>query len=306
MVAQRFATPARQVSSAFFVTMMVLLPPQAMSETEGRVSQTPIDETPRIAEDLTVSEFVPPERKVSKQGPDVATVADTSGVMRNGKRLRVVRAEPSALPDLDTLTRERVVKQATANAISEEDETEPDPWEAYRVLSFGATVVDRRVSFINWMDAGGKRHQAVCGFDIGLLAGIGEFVKARTHYSLLLLHGNHNTRRDGEVARLGFPDIEVNEWEIVLLEEGKEWHGDANGMEDLKAVRDLIRSEKERLVEYQRNRKERNRQAREWHEKNPVPPKDETVWLRPHEGSRYFRKNDGPVKPTADMEGGGE
>jgi hypothetical protein len=53
-------------------------------------------------------------------------------------------------------------------------------------------------------------------------------------------------------------------------------------------IRELIANEKSRLEIFQADL-ERHRKARAaWEKANPVPPRDETFWIRPHRGSRYF------------------
>ena len=53
-------------------------------------------------------------------------------------------------------------------------------------------------------------------------------------------------------------------------------------------IRELIANEKSRLEIFQADL-ERHRKARAaWEKANPVPPRDETFWIRPHRGSRYL------------------
>jgi hypothetical protein len=67
--------------------------------------------------------------------------------------------------------------------------------------------------------------------------------------------------------------------------------GDASdpiGVATVTLLRDLIANEKDRLILYQTARRQYRSAAAEWAAAHPVPKRDETIWLRPHRGSRYL------------------
>jgi len=226
---------------------------------------------------LAVPTFVPPVPKVRKEMPDISVNAAVEARMKNQKRLRIVRAEPSQLPDLPGIRKE-LARQAEAaeSAVGEVAETN------HKFIILGATVIDREISHVTWTDGSGKSLEALCGFDISLLAGVPGFTQGWTTYSLMLMHGQHVTKRDGGFSANSFPQLHVKRDEILLPAAAGE------GIpEDLKTIGVLIGLERERLVEFQRARERRQEAERQWREANPEPPRDETIWLRPHSGSRY-------------------
>ena len=63
---------------------------------------------------------------------------------------------------------------------------------------------------------------------------------------------------------------------------------DPVGIATVTLLRDLIVTEKSRLIVYQEERAIHQQAAAAWQKSHPILPRDETVWLRPHRGSRYL------------------
>lgn len=240
----------------------------------------------RITESLEVASFVPPDRSNPKRMPALVVDGSSQGHMKNGKRLQIFRAEASTLPDLETIRQEIAAKEAEEKAEPARLATEPeqDPGDVRFMMIMGATVFEHRVSHVTIPDGAGIDFEAVCGFDIGLLSGISGFSSGDTEYSIYLTHGDHIADRDGDPSDLGFPPLDVAEGAIVFTD--KQPHPEI--LADLETLRELIANEKPRLVVFQEKRRILQAESAAWNAKNPIPPKDETIWFRPHEGSRYL------------------
>ena len=143
-----------------------------------------------------------------------------------------------------------------------------------------------QANFLGLAPDGAKSYEAVCGFDLGLLAGTGRFVSGGEDYSLMLMHSDHSTRHFRNLAARMFPNLpEVPVDAIVILKGNPR---DPVGTAPITLLKDLIAAEKPRLEIYQADRL-RHQQARAAYEKaNPVLPRDETYWFKPHRGSRYL------------------
>lgn len=250
--------------------------------------------TPRISVQLDTSPFVPPAEKARKQMPEMKVRSVANGTIQNGKRVKIVLADSSELPDLEII-REELARKPVA--------TEPNvaipinaPVAPHRFLSLGATVIDHTMSHVNWMDEHGNQHWALCGFDISLLEDISDFKVGETDYSLFLTHSHHLTERDGRFQADGFTEARVAPGAIVFSDGQKE--PETRATADLEVIRDLILTENSRLVKFQKARVARLEAARKWREANPEPPQDVTVWLRPHSGSRYLEVENLPVTDT--------
>lgn len=184
----------------------------------------------RIADSLEVTPFVPPDPKVRKTFPRNQARAVTQSRMENGKHLDVTRAAPSLLPDLKSIRAEIARKELAAKSQVAPHFDLPEP--RHRFLNLGATVIDRSVSHVTWID-----------------------------------------EESGEIL---LPPSENSEESETLA--------------DLRLLGDLIARERKRLTSYQNAREARWKAERIWREQNPEPPRDETVWIRPHSGSRYLQE----------------
>jgi hypothetical protein len=276
-----------KLASLFAPCLLLLVAPIGRSQVTPE-KESAIQSELRIAEPLEVSIFIPPETKVPEEMPPVLVEAAVWNRMKNGKVLHLARAVPSQLPDL-AIVREELARNSSVasgelglSGVIGTTETRQ------RFLLLGATVIDSSESHITWIDADGKSREALCGFDVSLLAGITNFRAGITDYSLLLMHGNHDSRRDGKFIPDAFADRRVKPGEIIL---GPGVDAESDGLPlDLALIRDLIAREKPRLELYQKARAERLDAELRWLDTNPVLPRDETIQLRPHSGSRYLSK----------------
>jgi hypothetical protein len=236
---------------------------------------------------LEVKPFVPPVPVVRAVPPPVRIMASVSFPSVKGTTLTLQRGEPSTEPDLPP-------PPPPAPYVAPRELT---PEEIARLLdqrrhslNLGATVYDHRVSVVSWTDPGSLVHyQAVCGFDLSLLGGVGRFVHQGEGYALMLLHSNCDTtrwRRLAAQSRFVVPEAATGEIRIT--------RGDATdeiALTPIIAVRDVLAAEQVRLVPYQAAREVYFKAAAEWQTAHPPVPRDQTIIFSPHRGSRYVPKH---------------
>ncbi len=240
---------------------------------------------------LEVKPFTPPPPPVVKRLPAIRI--DSSITRRNpdGTTLTLQRGEPSTEPDLPPPPPSPYVapRELTPEEIARL------LYHRRHSLNLGAAIYDHQVSVITWTDPGSLVHyQAVCGFDIGLLAGVGRFVYRGEGYSLMLFHSHFNTtswRRLAGQWRVNIPQVPAGE---ILITRGDA--ADETATAPIVAIRDVIAAEQARLLPYQAAREVHSKAAAVWYAAHPPVPRDEAIILRPLPGSRYFssRKSAAP------------
>ena len=138
--------------------------------------------------------------------------------------------------------------------------------------------------------------QAICGFDIGLLADISGFIHAGEDYSLSLMHSDIAGDEFQQISTDGATIIPQAAEGSILITLGNSYHPQPTAF--LYLLKDLIHSEKPNLITYQAARAKYQREATAWAIANPPVPQDETIIFRPHRGSRYLT-NPQPEKKGA-------
>jgi hypothetical protein len=234
--------------------------------------------------------FTPPPPPVVKRLPDVRVDASVTSLSKNGRTLTLQRGEPSTEPDLPPPpppTPHVEPREPTPEEVAERI------WHQRHNLNLGATVFDHKTSVVHWIDSISLvRYEAVCGFDIGLLGGVGGFIHKGEEYSLFMMHSDFDTtelRRFASQWKLNIPDVAPGEILFTL--------GDVNdtaAIAPMTILKEVIAAETPRLIEYQAAREIYAAEAAAWHAANPPIPRDETFILRPHRGSRYLPA----TKPT--------
>jgi hypothetical protein len=255
-----------------------------------------------IVDSLEVVEFTPPVAISKVVAPQPTSEAVFRNRMANGKILSVNRAEPSTLPDLAVIRTEN--KQSTPLSVMQRQSEAAPKEEKQRFLSLGATVIDRQMSHVTWVDSKGQMAQALCGFDISLLDSLSHFQKGDTHYSMHLTLGLHDSRRDGRFLAADFADVTPMAGEMILPA-GKLEAGDET-LADLRHLGKLIERNQIRLLRYQKARFTRQEAERRWQKANPKLPKDEQIVFRPHSGSRYLRESVEDKRAEANGKGAGK
>ena len=232
---------------------------------------------------LEVRDFVPPAPPVEKRVPAMRMDAAITVPTKSSRTLTLVRGEASILPDLPPppIPQLREPRQLTSEDIAR------NIYHRRHSFNFGATIYDHRVSQVHWHHPDtGEFYEALCGFDIGLLAGIGRFVRDGESYDFMLMSSNIDTTMFRRIARQYAPRISEAPVDSILILKGD--RSDPVGTAPITLLKDLIAAEKDRLVTYQADRLRYQQAAAAWEKAHPVPPRDETFWFRPHRGSRYL------------------
>ncbi len=235
-----------------------------------------------IRHSLEVPEFVPPAPPVVKTVPAMRIDTAVSMPTKNSRTLTILRGEASTLPDIPVppppVVRES--RQLTPEELARLAE------ERRHQLQFQAETYDNGVSVIRWHHPDTtEAYEAICGFDVNLLAGIGQFTSEGKTYQLSFLP-------PGVIhAYPDFPELPVSEFPEAAPDSITITRGDADdpiGTATATLLRDLIAAEKPRLIIYQEKLTAYQQAAAAWAKAHPVPPRDETIWFKPHRGSRYL------------------
>jgi hypothetical protein len=261
----------------------------AASAPPGDTSPAIPQRTTYIPAALTVEPFTPPPPPVVKPLPVCRIDASVTHRTKDGTTLTLQLGEPSTAPDLPE-------PPPPAPSVKPRD---PTPEQIARRLyllrhtfNLGATIYDHRVSVVNWIDPETRvAYEAVCGYDLGLLAGVGGFVHLGEHYSVMLIHSHVKSGGARRLPNRWKPDLpEVADGGIRITK------GDpANviGTAPVVLLGKVIEAEKDRLVAFQAARGTYFKEAAAWAAAHPPVPQNETFIFRPHRGSRYLKTESG-------------
>ena len=279
--------------------------PESPASDEPVVSETGSDAAPDIAAQnvtatartfipgsLQVPPFTPPVPPPRKAVLPIRVDASVTVPITNSCTLTIQRGEPSTRPDLpEPPPPTPWVEPAEPTP----EEVASQIWERRHSLSLGATIYDHKVSVVNWTDHETLvQYEAVCGFDIGLLAGVGGFVHKGENYTLILMHGHVSSSAEGRFGSQWPPKItKVAPGQIIITRGNPE---DQAVTASVSVIKDIIAAEEPRLVAYQASRETYFAASAAWHAAHPPVPRDVTFILRPHRGSRYLPATQ-PTKP---------
>ncbi len=112
----------------------------------------------------------------------------------------------------------------------------------------------------------------------------------------MLMHSHYDTTRFRNLAARMFPKLPEVPADAIAFVRGNP--KDPIGTAPITLLQDLIAREKSRLTLYQKQRADHQQASAAWQKANPPVPRDETIWLRPHRGSRYLTSPN-PEKGTA-------
>lgn len=251
---------------------------------------SPVPASPtRLDAPIVIGEFVPPEPVPPKEIPAMRV---ESAVNRHidGKRITVLRGEPSTLPDIP---RPVAPRPPTPEEIAAREAfAARQPKTVF--LQMGATVYDHRVSVVNWSHPARPeiRYEAVVGLDFSLFATITNFTHKNVPHHLVLMHHHLPTKVFERWGRKApeLPGVAAEAWQVI---QGNT--ADATGMAPFTALMDLYAVEKQQLLAANAAVKRNLADAQAWRQANPPPPEpaQRTFWLRPHRGSRYLQPEGG-------------
>jgi hypothetical protein len=256
------------------------------------LSAEPVQDVTQISVNLpdpASIRFTPPPPPVEKRLPAVRVDASVTSLSKNGRTLTLQRGEPSTEPDLPPPpppTPYVEPREPTPDEIAERI------WHQRHNLNLGTTVFDHEISVVHWTDPISLvRYEAVCGFDIGLLGGVGGFIHKGEGYSLFLMHSQIDTTRLRRIAdqwKINIPDVAPGE---IRFTRGDVY--DTAAIAPMTILKEIIAAETPRLLAYQAAREIYAAASATWHAANPPIPRDETFILRPHRGSRYLKQEGG-------------
>jgi hypothetical protein len=248
-----------------------------------------------IPHTLEVRPFTPPPPPVVKRLPAIRVDASVTHLSKNSRTLSLQLGEASTEPDLPPPP---PPPPYVAPHVPTPEEIAQRIWQQRHDFNFGASVFDHKISVINWTDQVSLvRYEAVCGFDVGLLAGVGSFLRQGEKYSLFLLHSDYDTTRVRRFAsqwQLKIPDVAPGE---ILITRGDV--NDTAATAPMTVIKEIIAAESTRLLSYQEQRRAYSAAYSAWHAAHPAIPRDHTFILRPHRGSRYLpdAKQTQPAQP---------
>ncbi len=246
-----------------------------------------------IPHPLEVPIFVPPAPPVEKTVPLMRIDSAVTVPAAHSRTLTILRGEASTLPDIPepVVVAPRPPRQLTAEELARYAE------ERRLRLNFNAEVYENGVSIIRWQHPDhGEPYQATCGFDVNLIAGLGQFTSDGKIYQLSFIPPGVRPTTRQRFSKLPIPKPPEAAPDTIIIT-----RGDANdpvGTATAVLLRDLIASDKPRLTAYQEKRAIYQQAAAAWAKAHPILPRDETIWFRPHRGSRYLT-NPTPGKGTA-------
>ena len=233
---------------------------------------------------LAVRPFTPPPPPVVKRLPAMRIDANVTHLSKNARTLSLQRGEASTEPDLPPPPPPPpyvAPREPTPEEIAQRI------WQKRHDYNFGASVYDHKISVVNWTDQISLvRYEAVCGFDIGLLAGVGSFVHNGEKFRFSLLHSDYDTtgvRRFARQWHLKLPNVSLGE---IIITRGDVKDTDATA--PMTVVKEIIAAETPRLLTYQNARATYFAAHTAWQAAHPTIPRNHTFILRPHRGSRYL------------------
>jgi hypothetical protein len=242
-----------------------------------------------IPHPLTIEPFTPPPPKIAKALEACRIDASVARPAAKGTTLTLQLGEASAAPDLPGPP---PPLPAVTPGDPTLDQIARHRWYLRHNFFLGATIFDHRVSVLQWTDReSATAYEAVCGFDLGLLAGTGGFVHQGENYSFMLMHSHISTEGIRRLWGYWNADLpEVAEGQIIITK------GDPTnpvGTAPAILLGKVIEAEKDRLVAFQAARDAYLKEAAAWTAAHPPVPRNETFIFRPHRGSRYLKPEGG-------------
>ena len=232
---------------------------------------------------LEVPDFIPPAPPVEKTIPAMRVDSAVTVPAAHSRTLTMLRGEASTLPDIPepVVVKQRPPRQLTAEELARQAEHRRSR------LNFSAEVYENGVSIIRWQHPDTEEfYEAVCGFDVNLLTGIGQFTSAGKTYQLSFIPPGVRPTTRSRFSKLPVSKPPEAAPDTINITRGNA--NDPVGTATVTLLRDLIATEKSRLIIYQEERAIYQQAAAAWQKSHAIPPRDETIWFRPHRGSRYL------------------
>jgi len=197
--------------------------------------------------------------------------------------LRVICADPSLLPDLPEPVKAR---KNTINSVVDHH----FPQTHFSVF-LSVTVYDHSYSHLKWKDPYSQENfEAWCGWDFSLHHHISQVKRGDHSYSVMCFAGHINTHnhREDQADGASHPTVEKGQIRFISGDPKSTF-----GKPFLRTFRKYYRSNKKQLKAIKVAREHYYKSKRKWEAANPKQPQDQTVWLKPHRGSRYLQSQTG-------------
>ena len=146
-------------------------------------AETPAQESARthIPDSLEVRSFTLPVPPVEKTVPAMRVDSAVTVPAAHSRTLTILRGEASTLPDIPkpVLAEPLPARKLTPEELARQAE-ERRHW-----LQFNAEVYENGVSILRWQHPDtAESYETICGFDVNLLAGLGQFTSDGEIYQL--------------------------------------------------------------------------------------------------------------------------
>ena len=246
-----------------------------------------------VSESLEVPAYTPPAPPVERIVPAMRIDSAVTVPATHSRTLTILRGEASTLPDIPepVVVEQRPPRKITADELARKAEVRRCR------LNFSAEVFENGVSIIRWHHPDSEEsYEAICGFDVNLLAGLGQFTSAGKIYQLSFIPPGVRPTSLSRLSKLPLPKPPEAALNTINITQGNA--NDLVGTATVTLLRDLIATEKSRLIVYQAKRAIYQQDSAAWQKFHPSLPRDETIWFRPHRGSRYLT-NPSPEKGDA-------
>ena len=246
-----------------------------------------------IPTDLKVRPFIPPAPPVEKTVPAMRVDSAVTVPAAHSRTLTILRGEASTLPDIPkpVLAEPLPARELTPEELARQAE------ERRHQLNFNAEVYENGVSILRWQHPDtAESYEAICGFDVNLLAGLGQFTSDGEIYQLSFIPPGVRPATRSRFSKLPLPKPPEAAPDTITITRGNA--NDPVGTATVTLLRDLIATEKSRLIVYQEERTIHQQAVAAWAKSHPILPRNETIWFRPHRGSRYLT-NPTPEKGIA-------
>ncbi|MEO7099956.1 MAG: hypothetical protein ABI162_11380 [Luteolibacter sp.] len=236
-----------------------------------------------IPHSLEVLAFTPPAPPVEKKVPAMRVDSAITVHTKSSHSLTLIRGEASTLPDIPVPPKPELQEPHVFTP----QETASAAYERRHSLQLGASVYDHRTSLVHWQHPDtGESYEAICGFDLSLLEGLGQFIHDGEIYQIALDHSCDAIPDNDPIEGDTTPDLaKIPAGSITILKGNPK---DPTGTAIITLLKELIATEKSRLITYQAARQRYQQASAEWENAHPSVPRDETYWLKPHRGSRYL------------------
>lgn len=272
----------------FLVAVLPALSPLYAQVPKAENSATSFQVEANLDIDPSQINFVPPPPP--KPAPPM-DVKSANVRQDQGRTLAIVRAEASTLPDVPE-----------PQSLNRQDQRAySGPHRKTYSLSCSVEIYDRKVSKVTCTDHSSKeKFEAWFDWDWSLVSPIQNIKGIESDYSLFFIPSHRDTIRKsphfGPAKKPSHPPIPPSGYVLTLGENESEI---GQVFAALQSFKDRNRLKLEALLTA---REKYQADAALWRKANPRKPEDNTIWFKPHRGSRYLAKDGSTIEPQSKEE----